>query len=202
MIQSTVHRGTKILPFFAKRKRKRRGGQASVPLHPLLPGEDSPRTPPRREGLYVFGNILCLARPALYRAGLFVVGAHAKHLVQQRAGVRRRAVLGRGRARNPLPCLARGLQRALPSDVEGCGGISEAPAFLVLLSHKSTNRPSMRRGLNAHRTPHLLSPCLSFLLSPYPRLLPSHACPSQPRRTKKEPAGPFLWLPAPCMGPA
>ena len=187
-VQATAHRGTKILPFFAKRKRKRRGGQASVPLHPLLPGEGSPRTPPRREGLYVFGNILCLARPALYRAGLFVVGAYAKHLVQQRAGVRRRAVLGRGRARNPFPCLARGLRRALPSDVEGCGGISEAPTFLVLLSHKSTNRSSMRCILNKHRTLRLLSVCPSFLLS-----VPPH---------KKEPAGPFLWLPAPCMGPA
>ena len=123
-------------------------------------GHCPPRTPPRGEGVYVFGNIFCLARPALYRAGLFIAGAHAKHLVRQRAGVRRRAVLGRGRARNPLPCLARGLQRALPSDVEGCGGISEAPTFLVLLSHKSTNRPSMRRRLNQCRGLHLLLPCV------------------------------------------
>ena len=81
------------------------------------------------------------------------------------------------RARNPFPCLARGLRRALPSDVEGCGGISEAPTFLVLLSHKSTNRSSMRCILNKHRTLRLLSVCPSFLLS-----VPPH---------KKEPAGPF-----------
>ena len=54
LIQSTAHRGTGILPFFAKRKRKRRGGQASVPLHPLLPGEGSPRTPPRGKGVLRF----------------------------------------------------------------------------------------------------------------------------------------------------
>ena len=54
LIQATEHRGTGFLPFFAKRKRKRRGGQASVPLHPLLPGEGSPRTPPRGEGVLRF----------------------------------------------------------------------------------------------------------------------------------------------------
>ena len=63
LIQSTAHRGTGILPFFAKRKRKRRGGQASVPLHPLLPGEGSPRTPPRREGFYVSSVIILLGPP-------------------------------------------------------------------------------------------------------------------------------------------
>ena len=118
------------------------------------------------------------ARPARYRAGLVVVGAYAKHLVQQRAGVRRRAVLGRGCARNLFPCLARGLRRALPSDVEGCGGISEAPTFLVLLSHKSTNRPSMLCSLNEHRLLPLLSACPRFpalpsCSIPRPRLLTS-----------------------------
>ena len=63
LIQTTAHRGTRNLPFFAKRKRKRRGGQASVPLHPLLPGEGSPRTPPRREGFYVSSVIMLLGPP-------------------------------------------------------------------------------------------------------------------------------------------
>ena len=118
-VQAAAHRGTRFLPFFAKRKRKRRGGQASVPLHSLLPGEGSPRTPPRREGFYVFGRMLLLSPPGPIPRRAFVVGAQAKHLVRQRAGVRRRAVLGRGYARNLFPCFARGLRRALPSDVEG-----------------------------------------------------------------------------------
>ena len=63
LIQSTVHRGTKILPFFAKRKRKRRGGQASVPLHPLLPAGCPPRTPPWGEGFYVSSVIMLLGPP-------------------------------------------------------------------------------------------------------------------------------------------
>ena len=63
LVQATEYRGTGILPFFAKRKRKRRGGQASVPLHPLLPVEGSPRTPPRREEFYVSSVIMLLGPP-------------------------------------------------------------------------------------------------------------------------------------------
>ena len=37
-----------------------------------LPASDSPEG---GKGFYVSSNILCLARPALYRAGLVVVGA-------------------------------------------------------------------------------------------------------------------------------
>ena len=163
-VQITVHRGTGNLPFFAKRKRKRRGGQASVPLHPLLPGEGSPRTPPRREGYYVSSVIMLSGPPGPIPRRAFVVGAQAKHLVRQRAGVRRRAVLGRGYARHLFPCFARGLRRALPSDVEGA--FRKPPRFLYFCLTKVQTSPSMRRGLNIHRTPPLLSPCLRFFISP------------------------------------
>ena len=98
LIQATEHRGTFLLPFFAKRKRagerlqavparEKIKGRGSAPGHgrmsstERLAGQGSghcpPRTPPRGEGVYVFGNIFCLARPALYRAGLFIAGAYA-----------------------------------------------------------------------------------------------------------------------------
>ena len=100
----------------------------------------------------------------------------------------------------------------LPGQEGGKGDtcLSPSPFSLPFGKKRKKPRPSMRRSLNAHRTPpllsaypkfsflsqpllllcpaFLLSPCFSFLLS-----VPPH---------KKEPAGPFLWLPAPCMGPA
>ena len=102
--------------------------------------------------------------------------------------------------------------RTLPGQegVKGDTCLSPSPFSLPFGKKRTKPRPSMRRSLNAHRTPpllsaypkfsflsqpllllcpaFLLSPCFSFLLS-----VPPH---------KKEPAGPFLWLPAPCMGPA
>ena len=116
-------------------------------------------------------------------------------------------------ARNVKPFPPRGSPRGTPRGQEGVKGdtcLSPSPFSLPFGKKRKKPRPSMRRSLNAHRTPpllsaypkfsflsqpllllcpaFLLSPCFSFLLS-----VPPH---------KKEPAGPFLWLPAPCMGPA
>ena len=162
-LQSIEERG--FFLFLPKGSEKGEGDRQVPPFTPSCPRGVPLGLPRGGKGFTLLAGLCCLARPALYRAGLVVVGAYAKHLVQQRAGVRRRAVLGRGCARNLFPCLARGLRRALPSDVEGCGGISEAPTFLVLLSHKSTNRPSMRCCMNKYCGLHLLLLCPAFLLS-------------------------------------
>ncbi len=52
LIQSTAHRGTVFLPFFAKRKRGE--GDRQVSPSPPPAREGSPRTPPRREGFLRF----------------------------------------------------------------------------------------------------------------------------------------------------
>ena len=100
-------------------------------------------------------------------------------------------------ARNVKPFPPRGSPRGTPRGQEGVKGdtcLSPSPFSLPFGKKRKKPRSSMLCSLNEHHLLHLLSPCLSFLLSPSPH--------TPLRRTKKEPVGPFLWLPAPCMGPA
>ena len=116
-------------------------------------------------------------------------------------------------ARNvkPLPP-RRSPGRTLPGQegVKGDTCLSPSPFSLPFGKKRKNPRPSMLRSLNEHRLLHLLYPCLSFLLYPYPKFLTSpRTCsipilgfsfppafalalspyPSPPN--KKEPAGSF-----------
>ncbi len=100
LIQTTAHRGTGILPFFAKGSEKGEGDRQVSPFTPSCPGRVLPGLPRGGKGFYVSGvmmllgppgpiprgradspeggrvtflaGLCCLARPALYRAGLVV----------------------------------------------------------------------------------------------------------------------------------
>ena len=86
-------------------------------------------------------------------------------------------------ARNVKPFPPRGSPRGTPRGQEGVKGdtcLSPSPFSLPFGKKRKKPRSSMLCSLNEHHLLHLLSPCLSFLLSPSPH--------TPLRRTKKEPA--------------
>ena len=72
-LQSIEERG--FFLFLPKGSEKGEGDRQVSPFTPSCPGRVLPGLLRGGKGFYVSSNILCLARPALYRAGLVVVGA-------------------------------------------------------------------------------------------------------------------------------